>query len=127
MSTYDVIVVGLGVMGGSAAYTCAKRGVKVLGLDANQPNHILGSSHGTTRAIRETYFESPEYVPLSQRSAELWRMLEDDSGQSLLTTNGAIYVAPKDHPMARGVASAASEHGATDASCCHNARPDVAS
>lgn len=111
MSTYDVIVVGLGVMGGSATYACAKRGAKVLGLEANQPNHILGSSHGATRAIRETYFESPEYVPLSQRSASLWRTLEDESGRSLLTTNGAIYVAPKDHPMAKGVASAASEHG----------------
>ena len=86
MSTYDIIVVGLGAMGGSAAYHCAKRGVSVLGLDANQPNHILGSSHGATRAIRETYFESPEYVPLSQRSAELWRELEDESGTTLLTT-----------------------------------------
>ncbi|MBT3556202.1 MAG: N-methyl-L-tryptophan oxidase [Rhodospirillales bacterium] len=111
MNTYDIIVVGLGVMGGSAAFNCAKRGVKVLGLDANHPNHILGSSHGATRAIRETYFESPEYVPLSQRSAELWRELEEESGQSLLTTNGAIYVAPKDHPMAKGVVSAADVHG----------------
>lgn len=111
MSTYDIIVVGLGAMGGSAAYHCSKRGVSVLGLDANQPNHILGSSHGATRAIRETYFESPEYVPLSQRSAELWRELEDESGTALLTTNGAIYVAPTDHPMAKGVTSAADIHG----------------
>lgn len=97
-------------MGGSAAYNCTKRGVSVLGLDANQPDHILGSSHGATRAIRETYFESPEYVPLSQRSAELWRELEEESGTPLLTTNGAIYVAPADHPMMEGVASAAEIH-----------------
>ena len=111
MNTYDVIVVGLGAMGGAAAYHCAKRGARGLRLDANQPNHILGSSHGATRAIRETYFESPEYVPLSQRSAELWRELEQESGASLLTTNGAIYVAPKDHPMMKGVTSAADIHG----------------
>jgi len=111
MNTYDIIVVGLGAMGGSAAYHCAKRGVSVLGLDANQPNHILGSSHGITRATRETYFESPEYVPLSQRSTELWRELEEESGTSLLTTNGAIYVAPPDHPMMKGVTSAADIHG----------------
>jgi sarcosine oxidase len=111
MKTYDIIVVGLGAMGGAAAYHCAKRGVRVLGLDANQPNHILGSSHGATRAIRETYFESPEYVPLSQRSAELWRELEQETGTPLLKTNGAVYVAPTDHPMMKGVTSAADIHG----------------
>ena len=34
---------------------------------------------------------------VSQPSAELWRELEEESGTSLLTTNGAIYVAPPDH------------------------------
>ncbi len=110
MKTYDVIVIGLGAMGSAAAYHCAKRGANVLGLDANAPNHTLGSSHGATRAIRETYFESPEYVPLCQRSYNLWRELEQDSGKSLLATNGAIYVGPKEHPMLKGVASAAEQH-----------------
>jgi sarcosine oxidase len=111
MGAYDVIVVGLGAMGSAAAYHCAKRGIRVLGLDANPPRHTLGSSHGATRAIRETYFESPEYVPLCQRSYELWRELEAESGSSLLKTNGAIYVGPSGHPMLQGVTSAAELHG----------------
>jgi sarcosine oxidase len=110
MKTYDVIVIGLGAMGGSAAYHCAKRGVSVLGLDANQPHHTLGSSHGATRAIRETYFESPDYVPLCQRSFDLWRELEKQTGTGLLNTAGAIYVGPEGHPMLRGVMSAAETH-----------------
>ncbi|MBL4757922.1 MAG: FAD-dependent oxidoreductase, partial [Rhizobiales bacterium] len=97
-------------MGSAAAYHCAKRGANVLGLDANIPNHTLGSSHGATRAIRETYFESPEYVPLCQRSYDLWRELEQNSGKSLLVTNGAIYVGPKGHPLLTGVASAGEQH-----------------
>lgn len=110
MEKYDVIVIGLGVMGGAAAYHCSKRGQKVLGLDANPQHHSYGSSHGATRAIRETYFESPDYVPLAQRSFELWRELEEASGVALLSTSGAIYVAPKDHALLGGVRSAAEQH-----------------
>ena len=110
MEKYDVIVIGLGAMGGAAAYHCAKRGQKVLGLDVNPQFHSYGSSHGLTRALRETYFESPDYVPLTQRSFELWQELEQLSGVPLLTTSGAIYVAPIDHPLLRGVRSAAKQH-----------------
>jgi NADPH-dependent 2,4-dienoyl-CoA reductase/sulfur reductase-like enzyme len=52
MPAYDVIVVGLGAMGSAAACHAAKRGMRVLGLDANPPGHALGSSHGATRATR---------------------------------------------------------------------------
>ena len=110
MGSYDVIVVGLGVMGGAAAYHCAKRGVRVLGLDANTFGHGLGSSHGVTRAIRETYFEAPDYVPLVQRSFDLWRDLERESGMSMLSVKGAVYVGPSDHKLLEGVVSSAEKH-----------------
>ena len=110
MGTYDVIVVGLGVMGGAAAYHCAKRGARVLGLDANIFGHQLGSSHGATRAIRETYFEAPDYVPLVQRSFDMWRDLERECGKSLLSVKGAVYVAPRDHKLLEGVVSSAKQH-----------------
>ena len=88
MRSYDVAVIGLGAMGGAAAYHCAKRGQRVLGLDANPPHHTLGSSHGATRAIRETYFESPDYVPLARRSHALWRELEAETRTSLCRPAG---------------------------------------
>ena len=111
MHRYDVIVIGLGAMGGAAAYHCAKRGARVLGLDANAQHHTLGSSHGVTRAFRETYFESPNYVPLAQRSYELWRELEAAAEVPLLSLSGAIYVAPAQHPLLGGVRLAAEQHG----------------
>ena len=111
MGAYDVIVIGLGVMGGAAAYHCAKRGARVLGLDANEFGHQFGSSHGATRAIREAHFEAPEYVALVQRSYDLWRELERDSGAPLLSVKGAIYVGPAGHALLEGVLSSAQLHG----------------
>jgi monomeric sarcosine oxidase len=110
METFDVVVIGLGIMGSAAAYSLAKRGVRILGIDANPPHHVLGSSHGPTRATRETYFESPEYVPLAQRSTELWRQLEVESGVQLLDVKGGLYFAPKNHPLIAGVCRAGEQH-----------------
>lgn len=110
MGTYDVIVIGLGVMGGAAAYHCARRGARVLGLDANAFGHKLGSSHGETRAIRETYFEAPDYVPLVQRSYDLWQDLERRSATPLLSVKGAVYVGPAGHKLLEGVVTSAEQH-----------------
>ncbi|MFC6639627.1 FAD-dependent oxidoreductase [Sulfitobacter sediminilitoris] len=111
METFDVIVVGLGAMGSATAYTLAKRGARVLGIDANLPHSKLGSSHGPTRATRESYFESPEYVPLARRSNDLWRKLEAESNARLLDIKGALYFAPQNHPLLNGVCLAADQHG----------------
>src|SRR5882762_5116052 len=62
---HDVIVVGLGAMGSAAASHLARRGVRVLGLEAFPRGHSLGSSHGESRVIRLAYFEHQDYVPAS--------------------------------------------------------------
>ena len=111
MEQYDVVVVGLGVMGAAAVWSAAKRGVRVLGVDARKAGHNLGSSHGKTRATRESYFESPEYVPLMKEAHDLCRVLEREAGSDLLTMNGGAYMGPPDHPVMAGVRHAAEEHG----------------
>ena len=76
MTAYDVIVLGLGAIGSAAAFHVAQRGRRVLGLDAYEPGHTWGASHGRTRAIREAHFEAPEYVPRSNAptpSGATWR------------------------------------------------------
>ena len=85
---YNVIVVGLGAMGSATLYHVAQRGWRALGLEQFAPGHGLGSSHGDSRIIRETYFEHPLYVPLVQRAHRLWRELEERSGSSLMTITG---------------------------------------
>ncbi|HVJ66412.1 MAG TPA: FAD-dependent oxidoreductase, partial [Caulifigura sp.] len=64
IATADVIVIGLGAMGGATFHHLAKRGVRVIGLEQHTIAHSLGSSHGETRIIRKAYFEHPDYVPL---------------------------------------------------------------
>ncbi len=111
MAVHDVIVVGLGAMGSAAAYHAARRGARVLALDANPAGHALGSSHGATRATRTAYFEAPDYVPLVHRAHDHWRDLGEAIGQPLLTMSGALYFGPPGNRLTTGVRRAALEHG----------------
>ncbi len=89
---YEVIVIGLGAMGSATVYQLARRGHRVLGLDANARQHKFGSSHGTSRIIREAYLEGSDYVPLVQRAYELWRQLEAETGHELLKITGGLTI-----------------------------------
>ena len=97
--SYDVIVVGLGSMGGSAARELAARGLSVLGLERYWPAHDRGSAHGDSRIIRQSYFEGAAYVPLLQRAYAGWRELEDESGRELMTLCGGLYLGDPDNPV----------------------------
>ena len=107
---HDIIIAGLGAMGGAAAYHLAARGRRVLGLDRFQPPHAFGSSHGQTRIIREAYFEHPLYVPLIQRAYELWGELEQASGRTLLQTTGGLMIGPRHGVLVAGAERSAREH-----------------
>src|SRR5258706_16074156 len=89
---FDVIIVGLGGMGSTAAAHLAARGKRVLGLDQFTPPHDKGSSHGKNRVVRQAYYEDPSYVPLLLRAYELWRELERESKQELLTITGGLII-----------------------------------
>jgi sarcosine oxidase len=92
---YDVVVIGVGGMGGAALYHLARRGKRVLGLEQFDVPHELGSSHGITRIIRLAYFEDSAYVPLVRRAYELWRELEAGAGEQLLHVTGAVEGGPR--------------------------------
>jgi sarcosine oxidase len=108
--TYDVAVVGLGVMGSAAAYHLAKRGLRVLGLEQFGPAHDRGSSHGRTRIIRLAYWEHPDYVPLLRRTYELWRALEAETGRTLLVKTGGLMIGPAAGAVVRGSLESARRH-----------------
>jgi sarcosine oxidase len=92
VSTYDVAVVGLGAAGAATLYQLARRGVRVVGVDRFSPPHIHGSTHGDTRITREAIGEGEAYTPLVQRSHAIWRELEADTSQELLTQCGGLIV-----------------------------------
>lgn len=88
----EVAVIGLGAMGSAALYQLAKRGVKAVGIDRFSPPHNQGSTHGETRITRQAIGEGEVYVPLALRSNEIWRALEAETGERLLTQNGCLIV-----------------------------------
>ena len=109
--SFDTIVAGLGAHGSAAAYHLAKRGLSVLGLDRFARGHTLGSSGGLSRIIRLSYYEHPDYVPLLRRAWDLWRELERDSGETLLTQTGGLYLGPPEGELVSGALLSARTHG----------------
>jgi sarcosine oxidase len=110
-SAFDAIVVGLGAMGSAAAYHLARRGSRVLGLEARTIAHDQGSSHGESRIIRQAYFEHPSYVPLVVRAYRLWEELEAESGRNLLTITGGLAIGARSSSLVTGCMQSARLHG----------------
>lgn len=108
---YDVIVIGVGGMGSATAYHLARRKKKVLGIEQFDIPHQLGSSHGVNRIIRLAYAEHPSYVPLLRRAYELWRELENSTGERLLVVTGGLDVGPGDGTLVVGSVRSCREHG----------------
>ncbi len=100
---YDVIVVGLGAMGSAASYQLTRLGATVLGIDQYTPPHQLGSTHGDTRITRLAVGEGLEYVPLVRRSHEIWRDIEEQTGDALLQQCGGLLMAVPDGRGRHGV------------------------
>ncbi|MGH2490427.1 MAG: N-methyl-L-tryptophan oxidase [Candidatus Limnocylindria bacterium] len=109
--THDVIVAGLGAHGSAAAYHLARRGQRVLGFDRFARGHTLASFGGLSRIIRLSYYEHPSYVPLLKRAWDLWRELEHDSGETLLTQTGGLYMGPPAGELVSGSLASARTHG----------------
>ncbi len=108
--TYDVIVIGLGGVGSAAACHLASRGKRVLGIERYTPAHDRGSSHGSSRIIRQAYHENPGYVPLVLRAYELWEQLERDTSTNLLTITGGLFLGAEGSDIVQGSLCSAREH-----------------
>jgi monomeric sarcosine oxidase len=85
----DLIIVGAGLAGASAASVAARRGLNVVVLEAFGPAHRNGSSHGSARIFRRAY-PDPLYVRLTGESGRRWRALEEAAGERLLMLTGGI-------------------------------------
>ena len=105
----EIVVVGAGVAGLAAARALAGDGRDVLLLEQFELGHARGSSHGATRIFRLSYPE-PHWVRLAQASLPLWRELEREAGEPLLSTEGSLDVgAPEPNRAALAACGAAFE------------------
>src|SRR5688500_3346929 len=81
-------------MGSAASYQLASRGANVLGIEAFERAHSLGSSGGLTRIIRLAYFEHPDYVPMLRTAWDMWPRIEAEAGAvgALLKVTGGLRI-----------------------------------
>jgi monomeric sarcosine oxidase len=89
----DVVIIGAGLAGSATAWALARRGRSAVVLEAFQPGHRHGSSHGSARIFRRAYLD-PFYVQLTGEAQRLWRQLADEAGEDLVLTPGGIDFGP---------------------------------
>jgi sarcosine oxidase len=89
----DVIVIGAGLMGASAAWHLTQRGLATTVLEQYELDHVRGSSHGAARIFRVVYKEN-DYIELARRALTLWRDLEQKLGRELLRAACFVDVGP---------------------------------
>jgi monomeric sarcosine oxidase len=89
----DVVIIGAGLAGSATAWALARRGRSAVVLEAFQPGHRRGSSHGSARIFRRAYAD-PLYVRLTGEAQRLWLQLADEAGEELVLATGGIDFGP---------------------------------
>ncbi|WP_369751096.1 N-methyl-L-tryptophan oxidase [Paenisporosarcina sp. TG20] len=110
---YDVIIIGAGSMGMAAGYYTAKKGKKVLLIDAYDPPHSEGSHHGESRIIRHAYGEGLSYVPMALRAQELWDELQESTNELLFSKTGVLTVGAPESEFILNILKSADTHSLT--------------
>jgi len=92
--TYDVAVIGAGVFGAWTALQLARRGKRVILLEAYGPGHSLSSSGDESRIIRMGYGKDEIYTRWSQRSLVQWKELfAATRSETLFQQTGVLWLA----------------------------------
>ncbi|KAI3749349.1 hypothetical protein L2E82_19958 [Cichorium intybus] len=122
LGRFDVIVIGAGVMGSSAAYQAAKRGQKTLLIEQFDFLHYRGSSHGESRTIRATYPE-PYYCPLVMESAKLWTDAESEIGYKVYFKTQQLDLGPVNNSSLQALIANCEKHSINHQVLdCHRAK-----
>lgn len=91
-TTYDVTVIGAGVFGAWTAYALARKGTQVLLVDAYGAANSRSSSSGETRIIRMGYGADETYTRWSNRSLELWKQFDQETGARIFQRTGVLWI-----------------------------------
>jgi len=102
MEQYDVVVVGLGIMGAAATWRASLLGAKVLAIEKGGPTHRGGSSHGATRIFRQAYWEGQSYLGLLSLADKGWRELQCVSETQIIVQTGGLFIGPRSTGVVAG-------------------------
>jgi sarcosine oxidase len=109
---YDVAVVGAGVFGAWIGLHLARRGKRVLLLDAYGPGHSRSSSGDESRIIRMGYGADEIYTQWSQRSLIQWKELFLATGnEALFQKTGVLWLAEAENPQLQATKSVLQRNG----------------
>src|SRR2546426_12120653 len=89
MRTFDVAIVGAGVMGAAAACELAGEGAKIALIDQSVVPNPRAASVDHSKVFRFAY-PDPLYVKLAVDALDRWRQLEAETATRLLTPAGAL-------------------------------------
>jgi len=104
--TFDVAVIGAGVFGAWTAWHLARRGQRVVLIDACGPAHSRASSGGESRIIRMGYGADEIYTRWSQRSLVQWKELfAARSQEALFQETGVLWLSGGDDARFRQTAA----------------------
>ena len=92
----SVLIVGAGAFGASLAWWLSREGVDVTLVDQFAPGDRRATSGGETRLIRCSHGPDADYARMARRARELWRVLEQESGEDLLVEHGLAWFAHRD-------------------------------
>jgi sarcosine oxidase len=109
---YDVAVVGAGVFGAWTALHLARRGKRVLLVDAYGAGHSRSSSGDESRIIRMGYGADEIYTRWSRRSLVQWKELFAASGNAaLFRKTGVLWLAEAENPQLRATKDVLKRNG----------------
>ena len=93
--SFDLIVVGGGVFGLSAALEAGRRQRRTVVVDRRAVPNPIAASYGPSRKIRSTYLD-PHYARLALEAMAAWRRLEAETGRELYVAAGNLNVSDGD-------------------------------
>lgn len=90
--TYDLAVIGAGVMGLFTADFASRRGANVVVVDRSRVGDPRTASFSLTRSIRNDYLD-PLYATLAFEARQLWLAFQRETGESVLIECGCLNIA----------------------------------
>jgi sarcosine oxidase len=96
MTDGQLAVIGIGSIGSMALWQASRLTDSVVGFEAESPAHARSAVGGDTRLFRMTYRGENNYYPILQRARDLWRQLEAESSQTILTQCGGLSIGSPD-------------------------------
>jgi glycine/D-amino acid oxidase-like deaminating enzyme len=88
MDTFDIVIIGAGVFGVTAAIELQRRGYQTALVDPGPLPHPLAASTDISKVVRMEYGEDDQYMEMAEACMPIWREWNDTFGKRLFHETG---------------------------------------